>query len=146
MSEEEKSQPAPTKEQAMEPTAPKDLRIIGALVRTAFSSEQTLMSWTRTSVSLFTFGFSIAQFFHYLGEQQGGAQLSAGPRRPGIALISLGALALLLAMVEHVHRLRAMKDQGLQRATQYLLPLGSSAVFFAIGILALLSVYFNWSL
>jgi putative membrane protein len=146
MNEKEKSQSTPIKDQAEELKAPKDLRLLGALVRTAFSSEQTLMSWTRTSVSLFTFGFSIAQFFHYLEEQQGGAQLSAGPRRLGLALISLGILALVLAMVEHVHRLRTMQEQGLHRATQYLLPFVSSAVLLAIGILALLSVYFNWSL
>jgi len=146
MSEKEKSQSTPSKEEAEEAKAPTDLRLVSALVRTAFSSEQTLMSWMRTSVSLFTFGFSISQFFNYLGEQQGGAQLSAGPRRLGLALISLGILALLLATVEHVHRLRKMKEQGLQKLKQYLLPFGSSAVLLAIGILALLSVYFNWSL
>jgi putative membrane protein len=146
MSEKEKSQSTPTKEQAEEAKAPMDMRLRGALVRTAFSSEQTLMSWMRTSVSLFTFGFSITQFFHYLGEQQGGAQLSAGPRRLGLALISLGILALVLGMLEHVHRLWTMRGQGLQRTTQYLLPFGSSAVILAIGILALLSVYFKWSL
>jgi len=146
MSEKEKSQSTASKEQAEEAKAPKDLRFVGALVRTAFSSEQTLMSWTRTSVSLFTFGFSISQFFNYLGEQQGGAQLSAGPRRLGLALISLGILALVFAMIEHVHRIRALQRQGLQRATQYILPFGSSAVLLAIGILALLSIFFNWSL
>jgi putative membrane protein len=146
MNEKEKSQSTPAKKQAEEVKAPMDLRLLGALVRTAFSSEQTLMSWMRTSVSLFTFGFSIAQFFNYLGEQQGGAQLPAGPRRLGLALISLGILALVLAIVEHVHRLRTMQEQGLQRTTQYLLPFGSSAVLLAIGILALLSVFFNWSL
>lgn len=146
MSEKEKSESKPSKEEVEDVKAPTDLRLVGALVRTAFSSEQTLMSWMRTSVSLFTFGFSISQFFNYLGEQQGGAQLSAGPRRLGIALISLGILALLLATVEHVHRLRKLEGQGLQRLKQYLLPFGSSAVLLAIGILALLSVYFNWSL
>ena len=33
--------------------APRDLRLPAALVRTALSSEQTLMSWVRTSLSLF---------------------------------------------------------------------------------------------
>jgi putative membrane protein len=146
MSKKEKSQSTPTKDQTEEAKVPMDLRLRGALVRTAFSSEQTLMSWMRTSVSLFTFGFSITKFFHYLGDQQGGAQLSAGPRRLGLALICVGILALVLAMVEHVHRLLTMQEQGLQRTAQYLLPFVSSAVFLVIGILALLSVYFKWSL
>jgi putative membrane protein len=125
-------------------TAPTDLRILGALVRTAFSSEQTLMSWTRTSLSLFTFGFSIAKFFQYLEEQQGGTQLSAGPRRMGIALICVGILALVLAMVEHVHRLRTMREQGLPRISQYLMPFGTALALLSIGIVVLIGVIFDW--
>ena len=44
----------------------KDLRVVAALVRTAFASEQTLMSWMRTSVSLFAFGIAIVQFFQFV--------------------------------------------------------------------------------
>jgi putative membrane protein len=146
MSEEKKPQPPLTNENAKAAKAPKDLRLRGALVRTAFSSEQTLLSWMRTSVSLFTFGFSIAQFFYYLDEQQGSAPLSAGPRRLGLTLICLGIIALTLAMVEHVHRLRMLQEQGMPRIAQYLLPIGSAAVFLLIGIAALVSVFFNWSL
>jgi len=146
MSEKENAQSSLTNESTDVAKAPMDLRLLGALVRTAFSSEQTLMSWTRTSVSLLTFGFSITQFFHYLEQQQGGTQLSAGPRRLGLALICFGILALVLAMVEHVHRLRTMQEQGLPRISQYLLPLGSAVALLAIGIVALISVYFNWSL
>lgn len=134
-----------TRKKAKSAEAPMDLRLLGALVRTAFSSEQSLMSWTRTSVSLFTFGFSIAQFFHYLQEQQGGTQLSSGPRRLGLALICLGILALVLAMIEHVHRLWKMQEQGLPRISQYLLPFGTALALLAIGIAALMSVYYNWS-
>lgn len=122
-----------------------DLRLLGALVRTAFASERSLMSWIRTSVSMLTFGFSIAQFFHYLEKQQGGALLSEGPRRLGLALVCLGVLALTLAMIEHVHRLRKMQEQGLPRVSQYLLPLGTGALFLVLGIAALLSLFFNWS-
>ena len=143
MSEKENAKSSLTNESTDVAKAPMDLRLLGALVRTAFSSEQTLMSWTRTSVSLLTFGFSITQFFHYLEQQQGGTQLSTGPRRLGLALICFGNLALVLAMVEHVHRLRTMQEQGLPRISQYLLPLGSAAALLAIGIAALISVLFN---
>jgi len=122
--------------------APTDLRIAAALVRTAFSSEQTLMSWVRTSVSLFTFGFSITQFFYYLETQQGGSQLPAGPRRLGLALIGVGVVALVLAIIEHVARLRQMREQGL-KMSRFLLPIGSAAVLLAIGIAALVFVALN---
>ena len=146
MTEEEKPQPPLTNENTKVAKVPMDLRLLGALVRTAFSSEQTLMSWMRTSLSLFTFGFSIAQFFHYLDEQQGGAPLSEGPRRLGLTLICLGILALALSMVEHVQRLRVMQTQGMPRISQYLLPVGSAVALLVIGVAALISVLFNWSL
>ena len=146
MSEKEKSQSPIISENTAATKAPMDLRLLGALVRTAFSSEQSLMSWTRTSVSLFTFGFSIAQFFQYLAKQQGGSQISAGPRRMGIALTCVGILALVLAMIEHVHRLRILQAQGLPRISQYLLPLGSAVTLLVIGIVAFISIIMNWSL
>jgi putative membrane protein len=146
MSEIENTQSPITNENTDTAKAPMDLRLLGSLVRTAFSSEQSLMSWTRTSVSLFTFGFSIAKFFQYLAKEQGGSQFSAGPRRMGIALICVGILALVLAMVEHVHRLRILRAQGLPRISQYLLPLGTAVGLLVIGIVAFISIFMNWSL
>jgi hypothetical protein len=49
-------------------------------------------------------------------------------------------------MVEHVHRLRALQGLGMPKISQYLLPIGSGAIFLAIGVIALISVFFNWSL
>ena len=125
---------------------PRDLRIPAALVRTVFSSEQTLMSWIRTALSLFTFGFSIAQFFHYLDKRQDNIQLAAGPRRLGIALICVGILVLLLAMVEHVLRLRKMKKQGLPANSVSFLPIGSAIALLMIGLAALIGTTLNWHL
>jgi putative membrane protein len=138
MSEKEKLQSPLSNEHTEASTAKMDLRLLASLVRTAFSSEQSLMSWMRTSVSLFMFGFSITQFFHYLEKQQAGIQFPASPRRLGLTLIWVGVLALVLAMFEHVHRLRTLRNQGLPRISRYLLPLGSAAVLLAIGIAALI--------
>ena len=123
-----------------------DFRVIAALVRTAFSSEQSLMSWIRTSLSLFTFGFSITQFFYYLDQRQTGAELSSGPRRFGMSLVCVGILVLLLAIVEHVQRIRKMKDQGLPSDAGTLLPIGSAVGLFIIGIAAFVSILLNWHL
>ncbi len=125
---------------------PKDLRLPAALVRTALSSEQTLMSWIRTSLSLFTFGFSITQFFYYLEQQKEGVQVSAGPRRLGIALVCVGLVVLMAGMVEHVLRLRKMKKQGLPADSVSFLPFGSAVALFVIGIAAFVSIIMNWSL
>ncbi len=125
---------------------PKDLRLPAALVRTALSSEQTLMSWIRTSLSLFTFGFSITQFFYYLEQQKEGVQISAGPRRMGIALVCVGIVVLLLAMVEHMLRLRKIKKQGLPADSASFLPFGSAVALLVIGIAAFVSIIMNWHL
>ena len=129
-----------------EPTqAPRDLRLPGALVRTALSSEQTLMSWVRTSLSLFAFGFSIAQFFQYLA-RQADAGLSGNPRRLGIALIFVGILTLILAIFEHVQTIRVLRKQGLPPDSRSFLPIGSAAILLVIGIIALMTVFLGWQL
>jgi putative membrane protein len=146
MSEREKPQTPLNNKHKEEEIMPRDLRIPAALVRTAFSSEQSLMSWIRTCLSLFTFGFSITQFFQYLEEKQEVLQLSAGPRRLGLVLVFVGILALLLAMIDHVQRIRNMKKQGLPPKTSSFLPIGSALALLAIGIAALMSILLKWSL
>ena len=124
--------------------APRDLRLPAALVRTALSSEQTLMSWVRTSLSMVTFGFSIAQFFYFLAERQDDADFTASPNRLGIALISVGILVLVIAVVEHLLRVRALKSQGLPGDAGSFLPMGSAAALFSIAIIALISLFLGW--
>ena len=142
----EQAQSPPRDEHGKMPEIPRDLRLPAALVRTALSSEQTLMSWVRTSLSLFTFGFSITQFFYYLEQQQEDSHFSAGPRRLGISLIVVGILVLVLAMVEHVQRLRKMREQGLPSDSGSFLPIGSAGAILAIGIVALVSIFLKWHL
>jgi putative membrane protein len=122
-----------------------DFRIPSALVRTALSSEQTLMSWVRTSLSLSTFGFAIAKFFQYLAGQAN-TPLAAGPRRLGIALILLGVVVLTAAVVEHVWRIRGLKRQGLPADASSFLPIGSAGAMLAIGLVALVSVILRWKM
>jgi putative membrane protein len=140
-------QPSPQKKEHNETAEmPRDLRLPAALVRTALSSEQTLMSWIRTSLSLFTFGFSITQFFYYLEQRQEDVQISAGPRRLGIALVCVGIVALFMAMVEHVLRLRKLKAQGLPEDATSFLPFGSAVALLVVGIAAFASIIINWHL
>ena len=123
---------------------PRDLRLPGALMRTALSSEQNLMSWVRTALAMVTFGFSIAQFFHFLEERQDDVDFSVGPSRLGIALISVGILVLVFAVVEHLLRIRALKSQGLPSDAGSFLPIGSAVALLAIAIIALVSVFIGW--
>jgi putative membrane protein len=124
----------------------RDFRVRAALVRTAMSSEQSLMSWTRTSVSLYTFGFAITQFFYYLARKQDVDQLAAGPRLIGLALVATGIVAIVLGTIEHLFRIRSLREQGLPTNVQFVLPLGSAAVFLVVGIVALAAISLNWHL
>lgn len=111
-----------------------------ALVRTAFSSERSVMAWIRTSVSLYSLGFSITKFFDYLEQQQEGLQFSAGPRRLGLVLICSGILALMLAVAEHMQRLQIMKGLGLQVTPRFSLPVSTAAALLAIGIVVIIGI------
>lgn len=139
-----------TEETHSTPTQPasasRDLRLPAALVRTALSAEQTLMSWVRSALSMFTFGFSIVQFFHYLAGQRQSAELAAGPRRLGLALIGVGIVVLFLAVAEYVLRLRRLRREGLPPDSTSFLPLGSAVGILAIGLAALVSVFLRWHL
>jgi len=121
----------------------KDLRLPGALVRTALSSEQTLMSSVRTSLSLSTLGFSIAKFFQYL-VAEAGEPAASSPRRLGIALITAGMLLLVAAVVEHLLRVRRLTRQGLPDNASSFLPFGSAGAMLALGLVALVSIFLRW--
>jgi putative membrane protein len=127
------------------PAQSRDLRIPAALVRTALASERTLMSWVRTSLSLCTLGFALAKFFQYL-TGNADAELSVGPRRLGMVLILLGVVVLIAAVVEHLLRIRELKQVGLPADASSFLPLGSAGAMLAIGLAALVSVFLRWQL
>ena len=110
-----------------------------ALVRTAFSSERSLLSWMRTSASLFSFGFAISKFFSYL-EGQEDLHFSAGPRRLGLALACLGVLVLVLAVIEHARRLRRMEELGLPTVSWFSFPIAAAVGLLAIGVTVLVGL------
>ena len=81
-------------------------------IRTRLSIERTMMSWIRTAVALIGFGFAIVQFFQRL-EQLPGVRPAAHPDAPrdlGLALISCGVLALLIAVWQYLWIIRYLWD------------------------------------
>ena len=112
-----------------------------ALIRTAYSSERSLMAWIRTSVSLYTFGFSISTFIDYLSSQEGGVESSVGVRRVGLALIAMGIVALVFAMVEHLKRIQTMERLGLLSTTRLSLPVGAAIILLLTGIVMLIGTW-----
>ncbi len=139
MIQESNSQASPNDEQTGAARLMERLGVY-ALVRTALSSERSLMAWIRTSASLYAFGFSITKFLDYLEKQQEGAGSSAGLHRLGIAIIYIGILGLVLAAVEHLQRLKKMKQLGLPTISLISLPVVATTALLLIGIAVLISI------
>jgi len=141
MSEIEKSKSMLKNEETAAAKVKNELEIL-ALVRTRFASERTIMSWMRTSISMYTFGFSISKFFVYLEGQQEGTQFSDGPYKLGIALICVGLLVLVPAVVQHMRRLRRAKELGMPTIPiSRLSPAtGVAIALFVIGIVTLFTL------
>ena len=147
MNEKEKPQAALNSEQTEAAKIIRDLEIL-AIVRTRFSSERSLMASMRTSVSLFTFGFSITKFFNYLENQQEGTQFSEGPYLLGLVLICLGILSLVPAVIQHAGRLKRAKELGIPMGmpiiTRFSLPICATVALLVIGFTSFIGILLNW--
>lgn len=147
MSENEKPQATLNTEQTEAAKIVRDLEIL-AIARTRFSSERSLMASMRTSVSLFTFGFSITKFFNYLENQQEGIQFSEGPYLLGLVLICLGILSLVPAVIQHAGRLKRAKELGIPMGmpiiSRFSLPICATVALLVIGFTSFIGILLNW--
>ena len=120
--------------------------------RTRMSADRTLMSVIRTSLSLIGFGFTIAQVFQKLRDQDVIKKVAA-PRNFGIALVALGIVMLVLGIVYHVQfmmglrRLReSMRAEGLihgESGFPYSFTLITAVILLVIGVVAIVSLAFR---
>lgn len=108
-----------------------------AVTRTRFAADRTLMAWMRTAVSFIGLGFTIYKFFEYL-ERSGMAKRDwhpSAPRRLAIALITLGLICLLAAIIEYLAFIKRIAGRWPLN-----LSLGISVLLWVLGILALIAV------
>lgn len=123
-------------------TQPEIIRKLTALAleRTVYSSDRSVMSWMRTSVSMYTFGFTITKFMDYLAKQDDGGAYAEGLGRLGLVLIMIGILSLVMAIFEHLKRLRTMKRLGFVDPSNMHLSIVGAALLLAIGISTLIGL------
>ena len=76
------------------------------VTRTALAADRTLMAWIRTALSMISFGFTIYKFMHALAAKE-----SAGPRRLGIVLATMGTVSLAAGLVEYSSIVRSLHGQ-----------------------------------
>ena len=120
--------------------------------RTRLSADRTLMSVIRTSLSLIGFGFTIAQVFQKLRDQDIITK-AAAPRNFGLALVGLGIVMLVLGIAYHVqfmvglrHLRESMREEGLihgESGFPLSLTLITALILLVIGVGAILSMAFH---
>jgi putative membrane protein len=114
------------------------------LERTRMALERTLMAWLRTAISMITFGFTLfkaTEYAHELGLRRTGHLLGASWF--ALMLICMGLAALILAMVQHIRRARAMREMDAELSV---FSVGTVLVllFLVVGVFALLSVVLHF--
>jgi len=80
------------------------------LMNTLMAADRTLMSWTRTSLSLLSFGFTIFKILQAL-QEEGKFVRSDVPRDAGLFLSAMGTLAMVMGTVEYWQTLRVLDQQ-----------------------------------
>ena len=120
--------------------------------RTRMSADRTLMSVIRTSLSLIGFGFTIAQVFEKLRDQDIITK-AAAPRNFGVALVALGILMLLIGIGYHIqfmlglrHLRESMRKEGLLHG-ETVFPVSftliTALILLVIGVVAIVSIAFR---
>jgi putative membrane protein len=114
-----------------------------ALRRSFLATERTLMAWIRTSISMIGFGFTMAKLFQSLAASN---VLIRGPagnvwtaEGVGLVLISLGTVALILAVFDHYREIKQLRAAGLE--ARFSLTIAVASVLAILGVMALLSFF-----
>lgn len=124
-----------------------EMRTTLALDRSFLAAERTLMAWMRTSLSMISFGFTIVKFLEYVAKEQevsivGMFGHKIGPEALGLTLITIGTLALVVAVLQHRHVLRRLHQRGLE--PRWSLTLTVSTLVTLLGAFAFGSLVLNY--
>jgi putative membrane protein len=76
------------------------------------AADRTLMSWTRTSLSLLSFGFTIFKILQGFQEAEGRIVIrSQTPRDAGLFLTAMGTIAMVMGTMEYWQTLRVLNQR-----------------------------------
>ncbi|MEZ4563615.1 MAG: DUF202 domain-containing protein [Thermomicrobiales bacterium] len=111
--------------------------------RSELSNLRTLLAWARTAVSMIGFGFTIYNFYRGFLEELATAGRANGARNLGLALVTAGTLAMLVAVWNYwstnkaLARLHGVLDIPEEFKQRWIYAYLLSAVLFLIGLITL---------
>ncbi|MDQ3020327.1 MAG: DUF202 domain-containing protein [Bacteroidota bacterium] len=113
-----------------------------AYERTILAQERTLMASIRTSVSLISFGFTIAKFFQDLKNVETLKNVSnISSKNVGFWLVFIGTAYIILFSIQHEIILKSLRVKGVKKRISFTFLL---AIFVGIlGLALLVSFYSN---
>jgi putative membrane protein len=113
-------------------TLPRSEPDLGAM-RTIMAADRTLMAWIRTSLSLFSFGYTIYKILQDIQEDDRILTHGATPRQAGVFLSVAGTVALIMGIAEYRGTLRVLRQHYVFRHSRPSLLM--SLVMVVIGVL-----------
>ncbi|HLN13522.1 MAG TPA: DUF202 domain-containing protein, partial [bacterium] len=117
--------------------------------RTRMASERTLMGWIRTSISMMTFGFTLAKTVEYvlqqgvLGKDKLAGIRADAPLRVGYFLVILATLALAAALIQHWTFVRGLPKSRDGRRGPVDLAVTTAAAIVILGVFIMLNLFFR---
>jgi putative membrane protein len=77
--------------------------------RTVMAADRTLLAWVRTALAMNSFGFTIYKIIQGLQEASTKLPIGLHPARAGMFLIGLGAICIMVGMVQYYMVIREVR-------------------------------------
>jgi putative membrane protein len=110
--------------------------------RNRAAADRTLMAWIRTALAMIGFGFGVGKLYEAL--EQSNPDRVVDPLNSskivGEALIALGVLGLLAAVVQHLKILKQINDEQYVYRPPRALPMIVAVLLLSIGVFAFVSI------
>ena len=109
--------------------------------RTHWAADRTSIAWIRTAISMIGFGIGIGKAGDYLETHGEALDSFHSLQIVGLALISLGVLGVVGAMIQNLRIERRLAKQGYGRVEPTPLGLVMSILVLVIGIVGAISIF-----